>query len=302
MASADNSVTKGVIVQPVADMRTTLTVPASADRGSTANLQGQIVNAGPNAASNARLSFTLPAGMTASASGLPSGCAISGSTVTCQAGTLAPNGTAAFQLQAAAATPGMQVISAVALSDAFDPDSPNNVAVANVVIKPVTDLAVTFSNPPSSVQASQAGTVTTTVTNNGPDVVTVAVATISGTGLSVTAAVPNGGSCAVSSGAANCSLGTLASGGSRTIEVSFTAGNAGSAQLNATTSSEATESASGNNSVASTVVVSAPPSSGGGGGGSGAGGSGGGALGLWGLLALLGSASGVSLRRRMVIE
>lgn len=277
---ADNSTALPVSGEPIADLRAEITAPATAIRGTSALLQGRVTNAGPDPATNARLTFTLPPGLTVSNAGP---CTLTGSTVTCQAGTLAASGSATFELQTSAVTPGVQNASLSASAVNHDANLTNNTASAAITVRPVSDLALTWSTPPPSIVAGQSGSATATVTNNGPDPVNVAVVTVSGTSLGVTAATASGGTCAIASATANCSLGTLAAGASRTVEVSFSATAAGTAQLTSVVSSEASDGTAGNNEAVRSVSVTAAPASGGGGGG---GSGGGGALGAWGILAM----------------
>ncbi len=213
LAAADNALAMTVAVQPFANLSATLTQPATVNHGATVDLSGRITNAGPNTADNSRLVFTLPSGLIpVNAAGANGSCAISAGVVTCLTGTMAANTSATFNVQATANGLGSQGVQANAIADPFDPDTANNLASASVTVLPVTDLAITLSSPGSSMVTGQTGNSTATITNNGPDPVTIAVATISGTNLNVVTATPVGGSCAISAGAADCSMGTLAVG------------------------------------------------------------------------------------------
>ena len=284
-SSADNSTAQPVTALPFAGLAAAITAPASVDHNTTTTVQGRMTNAGPDTAVNASLVFALPTGLTVLPGGIGAPCTAGTGVVTCLIGTLPSGGQATVDLQLRAATPGGQDVTVTVTSNSYDTDASNNSASASIAVKPVADLGIALSAPPAALQAGQAASATATVTNAGPDAVTIAVANFSAANLTVTAATPNGGSCSVTNGAASCSLGTIAAGTSKTIEVTYTAGSAGAAQLNGTTSSEASDGSSTNNSAATALTVSAPPSNGGGGGGSSGGG--GGALGLWGALGLL---------------
>ncbi len=84
-----------------------------------------VTNNGPQPATNAVLTITLdPALSFVSASG----CAASGSVVTCNAGTLSSGASASFQITATSSTTGKFVTSLSASSDLPDPDTSNNSA------------------------------------------------------------------------------------------------------------------------------------------------------------------------------
>ncbi len=250
-APADNSTTTSVTVQPFANLRVTMTQPALVSHGDLATLDAQVVNLGPQFAFNARVIFTLPAGLVATSDGV---CTASGPTVTCQLGNLPVDGSATIQLTPTAALVGQFAVSVAADSGSFDPDASNNSASSTITVRPVTDLSVTLGSSPAAVAVGLDGATTAIITNLGADPVNVAVAMISGTNLNVTAATVAGGSCAISSGAANCSLGALAVGAGRTIDVTFTPVAPGAAQLLVSTSSEAVDSNSGNNTASRTLT------------------------------------------------
>jgi hypothetical protein len=269
--TGNNVTATTVTVLPVADLRSTLAVPAAVDRGSSVTLQAQLVNAGPHQASNARLLFTLPAGLSRSTP-----CSVIGVTVTCQIGVVASGSTAVSDITVAGTVVGPQTIAVSAAADSVDPNSANNVASATIAVRPVADLAITLSSPSQQMVAGQTASVMATVTNNGPDALGIVTATLSSTNLTLTAATYDGGSCSITNGTASCSLGALAAGVSRTIDLTLSAPAAGAAQINGSTISEGTDGSTGNNSASVALTVSTPPSppppsnGGGSGGGGGA--------------------------------
>jgi photosystem II stability/assembly factor-like uncharacterized protein len=281
--ASDNALTLPVIVEPFADLRTTVTAPAAVDHGSTALVDVQVMNLGPHAAAGAGLILGLPTGFgPSSAFSNPLCKHTTGTTVICELGALLKDASVTIQVPVAATTIGVHPFVATATSTSHDPDSANSVVNRSVTVKPVTDLAVALGDVPASMATGQKGTITATVTNNGPDPLNVVVATLSGTGLSITDASPIGGSCSIAGGTVSCSLGALAAGASRIIDLAFTVTAASSAQVNASTDSEGVDGTLGNNSASRAVTIAVPTPS------TNIGGSGGGALGLWGLLALLG--------------
>jgi hypothetical protein len=286
VATADNSATLQVTILPAADLRASITAPAAMDHGSTATLVAQLVNLGPHSAFNTQYTITMPPGVTVSSSFNTGGlCSVNSLTIACQIGNLPATGSASISIPVTGTTIGVQTVSASATANSLDLDPSNNAASAAITVKPLADLAIALSGLPASLNAGQSGNALSTVTNNGPDPVSVGTATLSGTNLNVLTATTSGGSCSIASGTASCSLGALAVGESRAINLSFSVAVAGNAQLNGSANSEATDGASGNNSATGAVSVgaSASPPANNGGGGSG----GGGALEIWEILTLI---------------
>jgi uncharacterized repeat protein (TIGR01451 family) len=252
LTSTDNMAVATVSVEPFADLRATLAVPAMVDHRGSPTLTAEMVNLGPNGALNSTLVFTLPSGLSAVNGGH---CAVAGSTATCSIGSLPMGGSATVELAVTATTIGPQDVTVAATASSFDPDMSNNLAGATVTVRPVTDLAVALSNATSPVVSGQIGTAAVTLTNQGSDAVGIAVATISGTNLTVTSASPSVGTCAISGGSASCSFGALAAGASNTVNVSFSPVAPGAAVLSVSTNSEATDTAAGNNTASQAIAV-----------------------------------------------
>jgi len=283
----DNHVTLPVTVQPFADLRATVGTP-TVNHGGSAVVDVHVMNLGPHASADTGVMIGLPTGLGTFSSFSNPLCSVGSSTsLLCEFGALPKDGSATIQVPVTGVSIGVHEMTVTATSSTQDPVTDNNIVNRSITVRPVTDLAVTLGNVPGSVIAGQTVSVTATVANNGPDPLNVVVATLSGAGLSVTAATPNGGSCSITGGAASCSLGALAAGASRTIDVTLNATVAGAAQVTASIDSEGSDSTAGNNSAVRSVTITAVPSAGGGAGSSG----GGGALGLWGLLAMLSWAS-----------
>lgn len=254
LSSPDNSAETVVSVQAYSDLRATFTAPATVNHGSPASFDLNLTNLGPQGALNTRVVFNVPAALTAASGGA---CTVAGTTVTCLLGTLAANATALVQLAPIATSVGQYTVSATVDSSSFDPDGANNAASSTVTVRPVTDLSATLTGP-ASLPVGQVGTGSATITNTGPDPVNVVVVSLSSTNLNLDTATANGGSCSISSGTANCSLGSLAAGASRVVDMSFTSVAAGAAQLSASTNSEAQDPVAANNSAS--LAVTATPS------------------------------------------
>jgi hypothetical protein len=282
---ANNSATLQLTVLPIADMRATISTPATLDHGSVGTLQLQAENLGPHDALNAHLTITLPAGLAiASAITGPVPCTTNASTITCQLGNMPAGAYSTFSVNVTGSTIGAQDVTASVATGSVDSGSSNDTATATIRVRPVADLAIGLSNLPASIVAGQTGTGTASITNNGVDPLTAVAATLGGTNVTITAATPDSGSCTVSAGSANCTLGALGVGASRTIAVTFTVAVQGTAQLTSSVASEGSDTVSANNSATGAMSVTAPPTSG---GSSGGGSSGGGSMDLRDALALL---------------
>lgn len=294
-AAGNNTASATISVKPVADLALTLSnVSASVVAGQSGTAKVTLTNNGSDAVS--AVLATLSGTRLSVTAGTFSGgtCTVASGTASCAIGALAAGASKTIDLSFGTSTSGSALLTGTISSEGSDGTTGNNTDSAAIDVKPVADLAIAFSNVSVSVLAGQNGTATATVTNNGPDPINAGTATVSGTGLTLTAGTFSGGTCTIASGSASCTVGALSAGASKTIDLTFSTTTAGSAQLNGSTSSEVTDGTAGNNTVSGAVSVTAPasPPSSNNGGSSG----GGGSLGIW-PLALLSMAV---LRRRTV--
>jgi len=87
------SETKTITVNQGADVAIAITAPATASSGATVPIVFTLTNNGPDASTGSTLTYNIPTGLSVSGSGLPAGCAISGSQLSCAVGVLALGGT-----------------------------------------------------------------------------------------------------------------------------------------------------------------------------------------------------------------
>ncbi|MBI3479740.1 MAG: IPTL-CTERM sorting domain-containing protein [Nitrosomonadales bacterium] len=121
-----------------ADMSATISGPTTAWVGSSSNYTVTVINAGPQSATNAKATITLPAG----SSYVPgsAACTAATNTVTCIAGTLASGTSMSFPIQLAWNTSlAAATISATAASDQPDPTITNNTTALQVTVIVMND-------------------------------------------------------------------------------------------------------------------------------------------------------------------
>ncbi|SDZ67890.1 conserved repeat domain-containing protein/fimbrial isopeptide formation D2 domain-containing protein [Variovorax sp. YR266] len=83
ISGGSSSETKIITVNQGADVSVAISAPATAPSGSTVPIVFTLTNNGPDTSSGSRLTYSVPTGLSVSGSGLPSGCSISGSLLTC---------------------------------------------------------------------------------------------------------------------------------------------------------------------------------------------------------------------------
>ena len=251
-AGIDRDSGRGIVManraQAAADLAVTMTGPASVAAGANAVYTLTITHNGIGSAASVVVTNPTPAGLTFVSN--------TGSCTTafpCALGTLTAGQTrtitTTFNVPAGYSGANPFTSTATVSSAATDPGSTNNSgAVSTSVTAPPTtaDLSVSKTGSASVVRGSNA-VYTITVSNAGPDAAaSVQVADVTPAGLTF---VSSTGDCTT---AFPCSLGTLASGATRTITTTFSvpSGYSGPSPFTntATVSSTATDPAPGNNS------------------------------------------------------
>ncbi|MDR6889202.1 MULTISPECIES: SdrD B-like domain-containing protein [Variovorax] len=146
-AGGGASETKTITVNQGADVAVAITAPATASSGATVPIAFTLTNNGPDSSSGTTLTYNIPTGLSVSSSGLPSGCSISGSQLTCNAGVLALNGTRTFTVSGVVTAAAGSTIThqpAIAPAGAIgDGVSENNNATANTTVTAGTVLSMT---------------------------------------------------------------------------------------------------------------------------------------------------------------
>jgi uncharacterized repeat protein (TIGR01451 family) len=275
---ANDSVTISTQYQPaVADMSVTASgMPASVQAGNNVTFSGNIINLGPDAATNGKLivlldsrflyqSMTAPAGFMCTT---PSVGATG--TITCTNASFAvssvPFSIVAKVDPALLSGPGGMIDQAfVSVSDVSDPQHANdNAHVFTTYTTPHADLVITDSDAPDPVTSGGTITYTQTVTNQGPDAATnVVVSQLVPSGTTFLSMLAPGYSCTVpaigGTGAITCSAATLGNGAGGTLILAvLVTATSGIIQDTVAVSSDTYDPAPGTNSAtASTTVQSA---------------------------------------------
>ena len=163
--TTDDQASASALVLPAGDVELTKTVDDVAPvPGAIVHFTLALINHGPTSAAGVEVTDTLPAGLEPVSA---SGCAITGATVTCPAGTIAAAATRTFVIDARVA-PGAagQTLTNVATATSTTPDPvPNNGAdAATISVGP----AATVPAPPSGAPTPPAPGPTTTTPGTPP--------------------------------------------------------------------------------------------------------------------------------------
>jgi uncharacterized repeat protein (TIGR01451 family) len=224
-ATADNSATASVTVNDAADLRTTVTSPATAAVGDTIDYVVTVHNDGPSSAAGGSVSLDLPDGATLISVTPSSGvtCPSSGDPRTCTLPTLAngdvPTITVRVKLTPANANSNASLV-ANASATTFDPSTANNADTGTTSVGIAADLQVTETRSPATVNPGSDATFTITVKNNGPqDAPNVVLTDNLPAGATVQSITPSAGVTCGTGDPFTCTLASLASGDSATVVV-----------------------------------------------------------------------------------
>lgn len=263
-----------------ADLLVTKSGPAGAAAGTNVPFAINVINSGPDDASNATLDDPIPPGMTFVSLTAPGGWVCStpavgaGGTVNCVNPLLASGSNADFSLVVAipGGFPAGTVFTNIAAvtSATFDPTDENNSSTAATTVSggATADVGVTKSAP-ATVQPGQNLTYTIQVQNSGPDAATGAqlIDTLPGDLTFFSLSAPGGWSCTTpavgAGGTVSCSNPSLAAGagGTFVLTTSVPVGSpAGTFYLNtATVVANADPSPENDQASAGTTVIAAGP-------------------------------------------
>ena len=214
-------------------------------------------NQGPSTAIGTQLTDTLPAGTTFdSATPSQGSCAEAAGTVDCSLATIASGAGATVQITVRPQAAGSITNNASVSSSVNDPSSSNNSASASTTVNPAADLSLTKTDSPDPIPVGQLLTYTLTVNNAGPSSATGVVVTDNLSPDTIfNSATPSQGSCSQSSGTVTCSLGTVASGASPTIDIKVTPQSSGSITNQASVGSGVFDPDSSNNGASADTTV-----------------------------------------------
>ena len=213
-----------------------------------------VSNGGPDAATGVTLTDTVPAGTTfVSATPSQGTCT---SAVTCSLGSLAKNATATVDIVVRATQAGTVNNSAGVTGNEPDPNGANNTATASTTVNPAADLSVTKTDSPDPVLRGGNITYHVTVGNSGPDAATGVTLTDNvPAGTTFVSATPSQGTC---TSAVSCNLGTVANGGSATVDIVVKTTLSGTVTNTASVSGNLSDPVAGNNSATAATTVNEP--------------------------------------------
>ena len=274
---ANNSASASVTVPASADLAITKTGPANPTQGGPDSFTVTVSNQGPDTASGVVVDDSLPAKFTATgASGGGFACTVPGEpggTLVCTRSSLAvADGPQQITITGtlAAGIAGQRITNAASVSsDTADPDLTNNSATFTQLIAPAADLSITkqaLANDhvtPITAPVAPGGTFDyrLTVANNGPnDASGVVVTDTLPLDLTLSATVPGCLPGSGSGGAITCTLGTVAAGATRVIDLGVKVGGAapGGARTNTATVSSPTPDPNPSDNSASTTIGVTP--------------------------------------------
>jgi uncharacterized repeat protein (TIGR01451 family) len=226
-STANDLATSGLTVNPAADLRIAKTVDkpaANVDELVTWTLTA--TNDGPNAATGATITDTVPAGITLQTVTPGSGvtCATAGATVTCNvAGAWASgtNRTVTLTGQIDRASAGSpRTNSATVGASTFDQDLGNNLSSVTTNVNTAADLRVSKSADRATADVGDTITWTVTATNDGASPATgVTVTDVLPSGVTYLSHTASQGTCTLSAGQLVCAVGALGVGANATITV-----------------------------------------------------------------------------------
>jgi uncharacterized repeat protein (TIGR01451 family) len=239
------------------DLMITQAAPASVQHGQNGTWTLTITN-GPTAVTNVAVNDTFANANFVSATSVGP-CTPSGSTVTCTLGSLAANQSVNVSLQLSAPNLGAITNSASVTATEFDPNTANNnTGSASTSVLPSADLSVTNTASSNPVNAGSPLSFAIVVSNAGPE--PTSIVTVTNTfpsGVTSFTFSGTGWTCGpLSGGAASCSAGSIANGGSApTLTLSVTAPASGPAVDTVSVPSVPSDPNNGNNAATQSVTV-----------------------------------------------
>jgi len=220
--------------------------------GATFSVVITVSNAGPAAADDVVLDYTVPAGFTIIAATPSAGSCdltpVSNAVLQCALGDVGADGSVTITLSATASAAGLASTTAAVTAASFDVSDDDRSAVLSVnataaPLVPAADLAVSASVTPSTVTIGGQATVAVTITNNGPDAATSVTVMQTVSGAAVTSAQGIG------------TIGTLASGASVSATIVVSPSAAGTVSAVVSVSAAEADATMGNNSASVTLTA-----------------------------------------------
>ncbi|HEY6770580.1 MAG TPA: hypothetical protein VI386_38035, partial [Candidatus Sulfotelmatobacter sp.] len=271
--SANNNVVANDVVATAAqaDLVTiNIVSPVLVLAGSNLTYTQSVTNKGPLAAATATFNQTTPPNTTFQSISIPAGWSCptlppAGGTgnLSCTTASMAVNVVANFTmvLQVNPGTPSRTTIPETATAGATNlvPNLTGNSATANSMVADANsaDIAIVkTASPPSQVDSGGVLTYILTITNNGPNPATnVMVADTLPSGVTWSGQSSSQGTCSQAGGTISCNLGTIANGGTATVDIVTIAGSPGQVTNNASVTADQTDPDTSNNSASQTETI-----------------------------------------------
>ena len=263
-----------VVPLDVPDADLDLPAPARHLRGQAFDYGFTARSVGTRTVDAVAVTVNLPQSLTLNSATVAGGtaCTQSGSTATCNLGSLATLATRGITLNLTAQQSGTATTN-FSVSASNDAVITNNTGTAAFGIDPSADLAVTLSAAPANFVPGASSQITATVRHLSGEAVSDArlVWTVPA-GLTVSAVAANALGCTVQAGAVQCTPSAISVGSTEAVTLTVTSDQVGARQVSANVSAALGDPVGSNNTAQSQLDVQAAvtvnASSGGGGGGS----------------------------------
>jgi uncharacterized repeat protein (TIGR01451 family) len=246
--SSNNSNSRTIAINPLADLQVTKSAAAPLVAGQPASYTITVKNIGPSDAAGVSVSDPAPLGLT-----FTSNSGACTSPFPCSLGTLAAGSTATITSSYSVAANAASVTNVATVSaSTLDTNLSNNSATATGSVTPSSDLAVTETALQSAIFNGQTATFTIVVRNNGPSTASAVAVNNAIAGGAFLSASGVTATCA----GANCTIPVLASGQSEIVTLIATANAVGMLSNAATVSAGGSiDAISTNNSATANVTV-----------------------------------------------
>lgn len=261
--ATNDSGTAVVQVTPSADVQIEIAQsPNPAVAGGPIAYTLTVRNSGPSTARAVVVSDPLPASVTVTQASLPAGCTLSGRTVTCTLGDLAPDATRTITLNGTVdpAQSGTLTNTASVSSTTPDPDPTDNSATATSDPVARADLRLDKTASPTTVRPGEDVTYTLTLSNAGPSTASgVQIVDELDAALAVRSVTPAAG-CSTSGQRVTCARTSLAPGASTavTIVARLAPGTPAGTVPNAATATSSTTDPTPDDARSSAAITASP--------------------------------------------